>query len=71
MEVSAGGEGGRDEGEEARGMRWREEARVVEGGRSLEAARWLRMGEGGLEVYRPGDADWGHRRHHGRERSGC
>jgi len=70
-EVSAGGEGGRDDGEEARGWRWREEVWVVEGGTSLEAARWPRMGEGGLEVYRLGGAGWGHRRHQGRERSGC
>jgi len=53
-EVSAGGEGGRDDGEKAGRWRWREEAWIVEGGRSLEAVRWLRVGEGGLEVYRPG-----------------
>jgi len=51
--------------------RWREEAWVVRGGMSLEAARWLEIGEGGLEEYRPGDDGWGHWRHQGRERSGC
>jgi hypothetical protein len=70
-EVSAGGEGGRDGGEGTRERRWREEAWVVGGGMSLESARWLEIGEGGLEEYRPGDDGWGHRRHQGRERSGC